>query len=171
MTEPATLLDRLQKGLARLDAEPAGSMEPEALAALRRSVQRTLARLQGGSAVSVFRYQLSGATPLLFQGKEALPLTPDRLSRLLNSMNVELHSGESLDLDGELVSWLIRPEVNITDTGLRKAEEAMRGMKTGRDRDHAAAQLADSQKIRLRSRLTLLVGALQAAQRDAAASA
>jgi hypothetical protein len=39
-------------------------------------------------------------------------------------------------------------------------------MKTGRERDHSAAQLADSQKVRLRSRFTLLVGALQAAQRE-----
>ncbi len=168
--EAAPLVDRLKKGLARVDAEPAtSSVEPEALSSLRRSIARTLARLEGGAAVSTFSYKLSGATPLLFQGTEALPLTPDRLSRLLNAMDVDLKSGEPLDLDGELAGWIIRPEANITDTNLRKAEEAMRGMKTGRDRDHSAAQTAESQKVRLRSRLTQLVGALQAAQRDTAA--
>ena len=44
-------------------------------------------------------------------------------------------------------------------------------MKSTRDRDHAAFQTADSRKIRLRSRLTQLVSALQAAQRDEATPA
>lgn len=168
MTDVETFAARLQKGLVRIAREAPGGCDDEALPPLRRSLERTLARLEPGSGIgtSTFRFQLTGGKPLLFQGNEALPLEPTRLSQLLNSMEVVVQSGESLDLDGGLAAWLIRPEVNMTDTNLRHADEQLRTMKTGRDRDHSAAQNANSTKIRLRSRLTQLVGALQAAQRE-----
>jgi hypothetical protein len=172
MSDSATFAGRLRKGLVRIDGEAAGSLDAEALAALRRSLERTLARLEPGHDVTnaTFRFQLTGGRPLLFQGEEALPLEPDRLSRLLNSMEVELCSGESLELDGELTAWLIRPEVNLADTNLRHAEESLRNLRSVRERDHSAFQTADSLKTRLRSRLTQLVSALQAAQRDSVAN-
>lgn len=171
MPDPATFAGRLRKGLVRIDAEVPGGGDAEALAALRKSLERTLARLEpGGNIVgnAVFRFQLTGGKPLLFQGNEALPLEPYPLSRLLNAMEVELHSDETLDLDGGLAVWLICPEVGVTETNLRHAEEKLRILKSGRERDHSASQAADSLKIRLRSRLSHLVGALQAARRDTA---
>ena len=172
MPEPAALFDRLKRGLVRIDAEAPGGFDGEALVSLRRSLERTLARLATETplAAAVFRFRLTGGKPLLFQGSEALPLEPYSLSRLLNSMDVELHPDETLDVDGGLAAWLIRPEITLTDTDLRHAEEKLRTMKTGRERDHAASQAADSIKIRLRSRLSHLVGALQAAQQDATAN-
>jgi len=168
MPEIEPLSDRLKKGLVRIDAEAPGGMDAEALGGLRRSLARTIARLEPGSSapVAVFRFQLTGGKSLLFQGNEALPLEPSRLGRLLNSVEVQLQSGENLELDGALAAWLIRPEVNITDTNLRQADEKLRSLKSVRERDHSASQVADSLKIRLRSRLTQLVGALQAAQSD-----
>jgi hypothetical protein len=172
MPDSAALAIRLKKGIVRIDAEVPGGCDAEALTSLRRSLERTLARLEPGNTLglAVFRFRLTGGKPLLFQGNEALPLEPYPLSRLLNSMEIELHSDETLDVDGGLAAWLIRPEINVTDTDLRHAEEKLRGMKSGRDGDHAASQTANSLKIRLRSRLSHLVGALQATQQDAAAS-
>lgn len=172
MPEPTTFAGRLRKGLVRIDAEDPGSMDSEALTALRRSLEHTLSRQEPGHGVAnpAFRFQLTGGRPLLFQGEEALPLEPNRLFRLLNSMEIELSSGESLDLDGELTAWLIRPEVTLADTNLRHAEESLRTMRLSRERDHSTFQAADSLRIRLRSRLTQLVSALQAAQRDVAAN-
>jgi hypothetical protein len=168
MPDEVTFAARLKKGLVRIDAEIPGGRDAEALAVLRHSLERALAQLEPGNtrAHSPFRFQLTGGRPLLFQGAEALPLEPDRLARLLNLAEVELLSGEWLELDGELAAWLIRPEMNLADSNLRRAEETLKGLKTGRDRDHSAAQSADSMKIRLRSRLTHLVSALQAAHRD-----
>lgn len=158
---------RLKKGIVRIDAQPPGGQEAEVLVGLRRSLERTLARLAVvGSAMSAFRFQISGGRGLLFQGTLALPLEPARLSRLLGSMDVELFYGDILDLDGELAGWLIRPEITATDTQLRQAEDTLRRMANPRERDHSAYQVADSLKVRLRSRLTQLVGALQAAQRE-----
>lgn len=173
MPESVSFASRLRKGLVRIDAEPPGGWDAEALAGLRRSLDRTIAHLEqeGGAGAEAFRFQLTGGRPLLFHGSEALPLEPDRLCRLLNSMEIELLSAESLELDGELAAWLIRPEVSATDTNLRHAEENLRGLRSARERDHSAAQVADSLKIRLRSRLTQLVSALNAAQRDTAANA
>jgi hypothetical protein len=170
MPRTVTFASRLKKGLVRIDAEAPGAWDSEAMTALRRCLERTLADLEQGTCVgaALFRFQLTGGKPLLFQGNEVLPLEPDRLSRILNSMEVELNSGESLNLDGRLAAWLIRPEVNVTDTNLRRAEENLRGLKSAHVRDHSAFQIADSLKIRLRSRLTQLVSALQAAQGTAA---
>lgn len=170
MTEEVTFDSRMKRGLVRIDAEKAGTCDAEALAPLRRSLERTLTRREPGSTAvaSVFRFQMSGSKALLFQGTQAVPLEPDRLYRLLHSMDVILQSGESIDLDGGLAEWLIRPEVNMTDTKLRQAEESLRGLRMGRERDHSATQTADSLRIRLRSRLTQLVGALQAAHTDTA---
>lgn len=172
MTEAPTLADRLKKGLARMDQPAPGGCDAEALAPLRRSLERTLARLERGDAADTapFRFQLTGGKPLLFHKTEALPLEPARLTQLLNSMDVVLESGESLELDGGLAAWLIRPEANMIDTQLRQADERLRAMKATRDRDHAATQAAESLKIRLRSRMTQLVGALQAAQQDSPTS-
>jgi hypothetical protein len=168
MPDEATFTARLKKGLVRIDAQAPGGQDAEELAVLRRSLERTLAQVEPGSTrgPAPFRFQLNGGRPMLFQGTEALPLEPDRLARLLNSVEVELRHGEWLELDGALAALLIRPEMNLTDSNLRRAEETLKGLKTGRDRDHSAAQTADSMKIRLRSRLTQLVSALQAAHRD-----
>lgn len=173
MPEAVSFANRLRKGLVRIDAEAPGGWDAEALAALRRSLDRTLSHLEqgNGAGTDAFRFQLTGGKPLLFHGSEALPLEPDRLCRLLNSMDIELLSAECLELDGELAAWLIRPEVSATDTNLRHAEENLRGLRSARDRDHSASQVADSLKIRLRSRLTQLVSALNAAQRDATPNA
>jgi hypothetical protein len=168
MPEPAPLVQRLKDGVLRLDQNPPIGGDENALPPLRRSLERTIVRQNPGTTAiaSPFRFQLTGGKPLLFLGNEALPLEPARLAQLLNTIGVQLQSGESLELDGELAAWLIRPEVNVTDTNLRAAEITLRGLKSGRDRDHSAAQVAESAKVRLRGRLTQLVSALQAAQRD-----
>ena len=162
--------DRLRKGIARVDAQAADGTDAEALKGLRRSLERTLAALEPGNSGprTVFRFRRSGGKPLLFQGSDALPIEPSQLSRLLNSTEIVLLPDEFLDVDGALAAMMIRSEVNLTDTELRRADQNLRALKTktGRDRDHAAAQTADSLMIRLRSRLTQLVSALQAAQRD-----
>lgn len=167
MPESESLSVRLQKGLVRIDAEVPGGWDAEALAALRRTLEHSMALLEPGKGPGAgpFRFQLTGGKPLLFLGAEALPIEPYPLSRLLESMGVLLEAGESLEVDPGLAAWMIRPEVNVIDTNLRHAEEALRSMKSGRDRDHSAAQTAESLKIRLRSRLTQLSGALEAAQR------
>jgi hypothetical protein len=165
MPEPAAFKVRLEQALGRIDAEPPGGQEADALSSLRRSVELTLRRLAGGEpSTAPFRFQISGGRGILFQGSLALPLEPARLSRLLGSMDLALQSSESIDVDGALAGWVIRPELALTDTQLRHAEDSLRSMKTGRDRDHAAFQAADSLKVRLRSRLTMLVSALQIAQ-------
>lgn len=173
MPLPETLSLRLNKGLNRIDAQTPGGSEAEALGPLRRSLVRTIARLESGSADTkcVFHFRLTGGRPLLFQGSNALPLEPDRLSQLLLSMEVRLDFGEDLDLDGGVAAWLIRPELNATDTKLRQAEEKLRGLRLARDRDGSLLQATDTLKVRLRSRLTQLVGALQAAQSDIDANA
>jgi hypothetical protein len=170
MPDESTLAVRLKKGLVRIDGMAPGGPDAEELVVLRRSLERTLARLEPGNTreAATFRFQLSGGRPMLFQGTEALPLEPDRLARLLNSVEVELRHGEWLELDGALAAMLIRPEMNLTDSNLRRAEDTLKGLKTGRDRDHSAAQAAESMRIRLRSRLTQLVSAHQAAHRDTA---
>lgn len=169
MAETTPFAERLKQGILRIDQQPAGGTDAEAMGPFKRSLERTLARLNSpqSSAIAKFRFQLTGGKPLLFQGTEALPVEPARLPQLLNSVGVTLQPGETLDLDGGLAAWLIRPEVNITDTKVRSAESAIKTIGTGRDRDHAAAQSAESTKVRLRSRLTQLVSALQAAQKEA----
>ena len=171
MPDSPTFAVRLRKGLVRVDAEGAEGQDAQARGELRRSLERTLARLESGGETALFRLQLTGGTALLYQGKEALPLEVSRLCRLLSSMDVELQPGEALDLDGGLAAWTIRPEVTLIDTHLRHVEDSLRTLKLTRERDHAASQTAESSKIRLRSRLTRLVGALQAAQRDSDAPA
>lgn len=170
MPDVPSLADRLRGGLLRIQQGGAAGADTEAILPLKRSLERSLLRLNlnNSPAPSPFRFQLTGGKPLLFLGTEALPLEPAALVRLLNNLGVNLAPGESLDLDGELASWLIRPEVTVTDTNLRQADGVLKGLKAGRDRDHVAAQVAESSKIRLRSRLTQLVTALQTAQADAA---
>ena len=170
---PAPFPDRLKKGLLGVDAQPPADWEAGVLAEFRRSLERTLARLEPGapSAEATFRFQLTGGRPLLLQGNEALPMEPSLLCRLLNTLEVELQSGEFLDVDGGLVAKMIRPEVTLTDSNLRHAEDTLRTLKSARERDNPACQSAESIKIRLRSRLTLLVGALQTAQRESPSSA
>jgi hypothetical protein len=168
MPDPTSYADRLRRGILCIDQQPPGGTDSEALAPFRRSLERTLARVIGSHPGDApFRFQLSGGKPLLFQGKEALPLEPARLAQLLNMIGLVLQPSEFLDLDGTLAAWLIRLDVNVTDTHLRQAELHLKSLKTGRERDHAAAQAAESIKIRLRSRLTQLVAAIQAAQKDA----
>jgi hypothetical protein len=170
MTDGRTLPDRLRHGLNRIDAEASGIWEGEALKALKRSFELTLARMESGAAPSRFRFQNTGGKPLLLQGHEALPLEPERLFSLLNAMEVVLQAGEAIDLDGAMAAWLIRPEVNETDNDVRQAESSLQVLKSNRDnRDHGAIQSADSTRIRLRSRLTVLVGALQAANKESEA--
>ena len=163
---PSPLIDRLRQGLVRIEQAPPGGADAEDIPALKRSLQRTIARLTPGNspAPTTFRFQLTGGKALLFQGTEALPLDPGRVTKLLNAVGVELQAGESIDLDGALAASVIRPEMNLIDTNLRQAEVSLRGMKSGRDRDHVAYQIAESGKVRLRSRLTQLVSAIQAAQ-------
>jgi hypothetical protein len=173
MQDTDSLIDRLHKGLVRIEQEAPGGPDDDALPAVRRSLERSISRLTPGNTPppSVFRFQLTGGRALLFQGNEALPLDAGRVAKILNSIGVELQAGESIDLDGELAASIIRPEMNLIDTNLRQAEVSLRGMKvkTGRDRDHAAVQTAETAKVRLRSRLTQLVSAIQAAQRESAA--
>jgi hypothetical protein len=168
MTEPVAFEVRLREGLVRIDAQPSGGQGAETLPALRRSVEHTLRRLAGTAPEApAFRFQVNGGRGILFHGALALPLEPARLGRLLGTVEISLESGESLDVDGELAGWVIQPEITLTDTQLRHAEDTLRGMRTvrERERDHSAFQTADTLKIRLRSRLTQLVSALQAAQR------
>ncbi|HEX7901111.1 MAG TPA: hypothetical protein VF950_25355 [Planctomycetota bacterium] len=169
MPDSTPLAVRLRKGLVRIDADGAAGEDPRVRDDLRRSLERTLARLEAGGESAPFSLRLTGGTSLLYHGTDALPLEASRLSRLLSSMDVELRSGEALDLDGGLAAWAIRPEVTLIDTNLRHLEDSIRTMKLSRDRDHAASQTAETSKVRLRSRFTRLVGALQAAQRDAEA--
>jgi hypothetical protein len=168
MTEAGTFAERLRKGLARISAEAGGPWEGEALELLRNSCLRTLVRLESKlpQAPARFRFQFTGGKAILFQANEALPMEPEKLFRLLNAMEIRLQPGETLDLDGGLAAWLIRPEVTQVDSTLRQAEENLRVLKTNRDRDHGATQAADSTRTRLRSRLTQLVSALQVAQKD-----
>ncbi|MBI3857723.1 MAG: hypothetical protein HY293_18735, partial [Planctomycetes bacterium] len=168
MADGSTFVDRLRNGLARIDAEAEGVWDSEALKTLRRSVELTLSRLETGVESARFRFQNTGGKPLLFLGNEALPMEPERLFSLLNAMEIALQPGEGLDLDGGMAAWLIRPEVNETDSNLRQAEEHLKLLKLNRDRDHGATQAADSARIRLRSRLTQLVGALQVANNPSA---
>jgi hypothetical protein len=168
MADARTFVERLRNGLARIDAEAEGAREADALKTLRRSVELTLSRLETGVESARFRFQNTGGKPLLFQGNEALPMEPGRLFSLLNAMEIVLQPGEALDLDGGMAAWLIRPEVNETDSDLRQAEEHLKLLKLNRDRDHGATQAADSARIRLRSRLTQLVGALQMANSPSA---
>ncbi|HEV3028831.1 MAG TPA: hypothetical protein VG457_14730 [Planctomycetota bacterium] len=172
MTDPAPLANRLKNGILSIEQLTAGGPDEDAIPSLHRSLQTTLARMAPGNTLgsAVFRFQLTGGRALLFQGNEALPLDAGRVAKLLNSIGVELQAGESIDLDGELAASIIRPEMNLIDTNLRQAEVSLRGMKTGRDRDHSAVQTAETAKVRLRSRLTQLVSAIQAAQRDSAAT-
>lgn len=168
MSDPATFSQRLRNGLARIETEAGGLWEGEALELLRRSVLMTLARLASKTATppARFRFQFTGGKAILFQGNEALPLEPEKLFRLLNAMEITLQPGETIDLDGGMAAWLIRPEVTLVDSTLRDAEENLRALKTSGERDHGATQAADSTKIRLRSRLTQLISALQVAQKD-----
>ncbi len=162
--------DRLKKGIERIDTDPPQGPDAEAIPSLRKSLVRTLARLAAGAGApaATFRYQVTGGKALLFQGLEALPVEPARVLQILNVIGVEVQPGETVDLDGGLVGWIVRPEVNLIDTNVRAADATLQQLKrkTGHDRDHAAAQQAESTKIRLRSRMTLLVAALQAAQQD-----
>src|SRR5262249_36974006 len=119
----------------------------EALEPLRRSLERTVARIASGGKPATFRFQLTGGKSVLFQGVEALPMEPARLVPLLNAIQMDLQPGESFDLDGTLAAWVIRPEATMTESNLRTADITLRGLKSNRDRDHAAAQAAESAKI------------------------
>jgi hypothetical protein len=171
MADPTPLAERLKKGIERIDSAPPQGPDSEAIPPLRKSLLRTAARLAAGpnAPAATFRYQMTGGKNLLFQGPEALPVEPARLHQLLNAVGVELETGESIDVDGGLVSMLLRSEINVTDTNLRTADATLQQLKrkTGHDRDHAAVQQNESLKIRLRSRMTQLVAAVQAANQDA----
>ena len=171
MGEATGFTDRLRNGLVKLDQEQAGVWDAEALTTLRRSLELTISRIESGvTEPSKFRFQFTGGKALLFQGNEALPMEPARLFSLLNALGINLQPGETLDLDGGMAAWLIRPEVAITDNSVRQAEDNLRVLKMNREnRDHAAIQSADSLRIRLRTKLTQLVGALQ--QANSAANA
>jgi len=168
MGDGRTYAERLRNGLSNIDRESGGMWEPEALKTLRRSVEITLARVEEGLESTTFKFQSTGGKPLLFQGNEALPLEPAQLFGMLNAVDIILQPGETLDLDGGMAALLIRPEVNLTDSNVRQAEESLRVLKLNRDnRDHAAIQQADSVRIRLRGRLAQLVAALGAANKQA----
>lgn len=168
MADSVSFSQRLRKGLARIQTEAGGVWEGEVLELLRVSLLLTLANVESktGARPARFRFQFTGGKALLFQGNEALPMEPEKLFRLLNAVDVELKPGETVDLDGRLAAWLIRPEVTLVDSTLRDAEENLRVLKSNRDRDHGATQAADSTRIRLRSRMTQLIAALQMAQKD-----
>jgi hypothetical protein len=172
MPGPAPFADRLKKGMVRIENLAAGIQDEEAMEPLYRSLELTLARQLPGKPLppASFRFQVTGGKAILFQGKEALPMEPSKLVQLLNAAEVELQPGETIDVVGTLAAWVLRPEINTTDNNLRQADLSLRGMKQGRDRDHAAAQSAESTKIRLRSRMTQLVSALQMAQKEAEAA-
>jgi len=166
----APLLDRLVDALFCMEEGKSAGIDAEATLPLRRSLERSVARLEAGAEApaSVFRLQVTGGKSLIFQGTEALPLEPSRLIQLLNAIPLELKAGESIDLDGSLAAWVIRPEANLIESNLRQADNSVRtlSIKTGRDRDHVAVQAAETTKVRLRSKLSLLVSAMQAAQND-----
>src|SRR6187399_1314152 len=124
MGDGKTLAERLRNSLVKIDSESGGMYEGDALKNLRRSVEMTLVRLEGGAELTQFKFQNTGGKPLLVQGIEALPVEPERLFSLLNAMDIFLQPGESLDLDGGMAAWLIRPEVNQLDSNVRQAEEA-----------------------------------------------
>jgi hypothetical protein len=167
--------ERLKKGLQKIEATTSLGSDDEAIEPLHRSLERTLARLAPGSNLppSKFRFQVTGGKPLLFQNIEALPMEPTRLLQLLNTLGVSLQPGETIEVDGALAAWVLRGEANITESNLRVADTQVRTLnqKHGRDRDHAAAQNAESTKIRLRGRLTQLVSALQIAQKESESGA
>ena len=167
---PESFSERLKKGILKIEAASSGGSDEEAIEPLHRSLERTLARQTPGNTLkpSSFRFQVTGGKPLLYQGGEALPMEPTRLLQLLNTIGVLLQAGEFIELDGNLAAWVLRGEANVTESNLRVADTTLRTvqMKTGRERDHLAAQSAESTKIRLRSRLTVLVSALQMAQKE-----
>ena len=171
MPDAVPFADRVARGLHNLTSDPPETADAAALAPLRRSLERTLTRIRAGGAPesAVFRFQLTGGKTVLYMAKEALPTEPARLVPLINAIQLNLQPGESLDLDGSLAAWLIRPDAALTESNLRQADITLRGLKSNRDRDHAAAQAAESAKIRLRARLNQLVTALQYAQKDAEA--
>src|SRR5579862_8172307 len=171
VSDAAPFADRLARGLQNLISNPPDTGDVAALVPLRRSLERTLTRIRAGGSpdTAVFRFQLTGGKSVLFMAKEALPTEPARLVPLINAIQLNLQPGEGIDLDGSLAAWLIRPDATLTESNLRAADVTLRGLKSNRDRDHAAAQSAESTKIRLRSRLTQLVTALQYAQKDAEA--
>jgi len=164
--------ERLKKGIHKIEESSSVGSDEEAIEPLHRSLERTLARLTPGNTLpaAAFRFQVTGGKPLLFQGIEALPFEPTRLLQLLNSLGVTLQPGEAIELEGALAAWVLRGEANVTESNLRQADTTLRtvNQKTGRDRDHLAAQTAESTKIRLRNRLTQLVSALQLAQNESA---
>jgi hypothetical protein len=171
MPDVPSFLDRLLTGIARLEEQPPTGTEAEAVGPLLHSLKRTAARVKAGiePGSSMFRYQVTGGKALMYQGTEALPIEPTRLVQLLNAIKLELQAGEVLDIQGTLAAWVIRPEANLTESNLRQADNSVRmlNQKHGRDRDHAAAQAAETTKVRLRGRLTQLVSALQVASSEA----
>src|SRR5262245_2551443 len=147
----ADFIDRLRRGLTKLDAGPIAMVEPEVQAALRRSLEISIAGLESGQSFSRFRFRNAGGKALLFQNTEALPLDHGSDCGHLNPIWVKLQSGESLDLDGSMAAIISRPEVNQTDSIVRQAEEQVRVLRSNREnKDHAAIQAADSNRIRLR---------------------
>ncbi len=172
---PEPFAERLKKGIHKIEETSSVGSDDEAMEPLHRSLERTLARLTPGSTLpaATFRFQVTGGKPLLYQGIEALPMEPTRLLQLLNTLGVSLQPGEALELEGSLAAWVLRGEANVTESDLRRADTTVRTLnqKTGRDRDHLAAQNAESAKIRLRGRLTQLVSALQMAQKETEAVA
>ena len=95
MPDETSFVDRLKKGIERIDADPPQGPDAEAMAPLRKSLVRTLARLAAGpgAPAATFRYQVTGGKNLLFQGLEALPVEPARLHQLLNAVGADLTAG------------------------------------------------------------------------------